>query len=127
MNNVNNTKELRNYEQRQYKPVWRVNTGNGVPSDFDGGSIVYMDGCLITSFGNSKDPEYFVLTGNDCNIAAYQTNRTKEAKYEKDACDECLGSGNEINWDDENCLPIDETTCQSCEGRATCYFNIERG
>ena len=67
---------------KNMKPVWRMNTGNGVPSDF-GGFVSYA-GRNISLEKHGKDrlrrSWYWDIIGDDCDIYAYQTNRTREAK-----------------------------------------------
>lgn len=99
------------------KPVWRKNTGNGVPSDF--GGITYIpDSCISIdgTHSNYLKSEHWIFKGY-LDIYAYQTTRTREAKTFKVDCEDCMGSGKEIDWADENCLPIEDTFCQTCEGK----------
>lgn len=65
------------------KPVWRLNTGKGVPSDL-GGQAMYFNGEISTidiedrlsSWLRTIESQY-----NSDDIYAYQTNRTKGSKH----------------------------------------------
>lgn len=72
------------------KPVWRLNTGRGVPSDRAGESaVLYARGVLSETGYNNYN---WSLVDEDCYpIVAYQTTRTRRAKYEKCHC--CNGEG----------------------------------
>ena len=96
------------------KPVWRVNTGNGVPSDL-GNLIVYGDGVIVP---NDRDysSNIFLWEPNDfkcCNIAIYQTTRTRKAKYEKVECGYCKGAGVLYHEEESN----DNLKCYCCNGK----------
>lgn len=70
-----------------------------------------------------QKPAYRCLT-NPTNFVG--TGRFTESKVFKVDCEDCMGSGNEIDWSDENCLPIEGTDCQSCEGKGY-YFEFMDG
>lgn len=61
------------------KPVWRLNKGEGVPSDL-GAYVVYVgDNGKLPTVKNESD--YLWLLGKHPNeIYAYQTTRTRKAK-----------------------------------------------
>lgn len=101
------------------KPVWRENILGVIPSEV-GGGVLYRDGFFVESFSFGRDKDLWAITGGNSNIVAYQTTRTREAKVLKVICEDCMGSGNEINWNDESCLPIGGTECQSCDGKGRC-------
>jgi hypothetical protein len=65
---------------KNMKPVWRLNTGKGVPSAF--GGKTYVPDSLL-SIRERSDYKYkdrlWVKTGV-YDIYAYQTTRTREAK-----------------------------------------------
>lgn len=70
------------------KPVWRMNTGNGVPSDYAGGKIFHSFSGLMKggqAFFYHSYLRDIDMDGRD--VIAYQTNRTKAAKYERVDCD----------------------------------------
>lgn len=64
---------------KQEKPVWRLNTGNGVPSDFFR-SVILCDGGVMDWCQSFSSKEFAIIKGS-LNIAAYETNRTRKAKY----------------------------------------------
>jgi hypothetical protein len=99
---------------KSMKPVWRMTGTN--PDKAYNDRIVYLP--------DIQPNAVFLSSGMD--IYAYQTPHTREAKTFKVICAYCMGSGNEIDWSDEDCLPIDGTTCQSCEGNGH-YFEIMDG
>lgn len=72
------------------KPVWRVNSGNGVPSDL-GKKVMFTDGVLSEPWDSDfTDNRQWKLTDNNpANYSAYQTTRTKAAKYKRVECREC--------------------------------------
>ena len=78
------------------KPVWRMNAGQVVPSD--------LGGKFITANGYIKDIRQdnmqlldrlgiFIIDGCALDIYAYQTNRVKAAKFEREHCWPCDGFG----------------------------------
>lgn len=80
------------------KPVWRMNTGK-VPVDL-GKELIFNDmtirgGDTSRAIPKSwrEDPIYWELSPykDDLCFYAYQTTRTKAAKYELVDCEECLG------------------------------------
>ncbi len=78
---------------QKMKPVWRMNTGNGVPSDFKS-RFLYMDGSLFFCDDVATMPDiYFSLEVDysESDVSAYETNRTKAAKYEREECYVCGG------------------------------------
>lgn len=116
MSNVNNTKELRNYEQRQHKPVWRVNTVDGVPSDF--GDVVLTDDGLVSSYSSSVSFIGFRRVEYGDYVEAYQTSRTKAAKYENVECKSCFGEGCQLGSDIESGGIVRcGATCPYCNGK----------
>jgi hypothetical protein len=81
------------------KPVWRINTGAGVPSDL-GDEVVLKSGKHRKTrdhnfgVGDLRDGRWD-KTGIGSDIYAYQTTRTKAAKYHRVQCDWCV-SGYEL-------------------------------
>lgn len=100
------------------KPVWRVNTGQGVPSDL-GDFSMYRDlNILGTSGLDRKIDRVWFTRGNDLDIIAYQTTRTRKAKYERVGCTECEGKGRETVYDIE--VHVEYRTrnkCPHCNGK----------
>lgn len=92
------------------KPVWRVNSGAGVPSDL-GDMIMFANGALSKPWFADfiADGQWF-LTGKPSDYAAYQTNRTRKAKYERVECGECDYTGVICNYSDE-------VECPYCYGK----------
>lgn len=96
------------------KPVWRMNKGRGVPSDFESPSkILTRKQYGVSVITNAQTPaetwawDSFYLRSPV--ISAYQTNRTKAAKFEQVECDSC----------DEGTWYISggyHTKCQQCNG-----------
>jgi hypothetical protein len=78
------------------KPVWRMNTGNGVPSDL-GDYFIFKSGDIREINKNNRarlsSLSMFVNAGCALDIVAYQTTRTREAKYERVRCKCCGGIG----------------------------------
>ena len=66
---------------KKLKPVWRMNTGNGVPSDLDE-MFCYLDKMIERNhhslFYGCDDT--FSINETESDIYAYQTTRVKEAK-----------------------------------------------
>lgn len=84
-----------NKREAKRKPVWKVNTGNGVPSDL-GGVVVDFSGAIYDSLSHDTltDKKYWNWYYSVRPvISAYQTTRTREAKYEKVECGYCKASG----------------------------------
>ena len=111
------------------KTVWRINTKHTIPNDLGDRLMIASGtvrntrkGCL--GFGDLKNHRWGIWNHNS-DIHAYQTNRTKPAKYFSSVCEECMGYGCEIDWYNESCPPIDGTTCYSCEGRKRHLSKIE--
>lgn len=93
------------------KPVWRMNTGRGVPSDL-GGRILYSNGLEVwTKSGHWYCPDSWGLFSG-VHIHAYQTTRTKAAKHERMECGVCDGDGFYLG---ENSRV--ERTCKTCNGK----------
>jgi hypothetical protein len=80
---------------KNMKPVWRLNTGNGVPSDLDMcGEVSIVSGKIRPvrnrkGFGDTEPSRWELMGSSD--IYAYRTTRTREAKYEMIDCDCCSG------------------------------------
>ena len=101
------------------KPVWRINTGNGVPSDFKSG-FLYMDGSLFFCNDVATMPEiYFSLEADysESDVSAYETNRTKAAKFERVECEYCKGCGFVQNHLCVLELLFEHKKCLKCQGR----------
>ena len=98
------------------KTVWRLNTGKGVPDDL--GSKFFMHEIInkTSELYEAFDELWSIESQGLYNIIAYQTNRTKPAKYFSLVCEECMGYGCDIDLSDEGWPPIDGTTCHSCGG-----------
>lgn len=68
------------------KPVWRMNTGNGVPSDL--GSFVLYEKATkadkVEGYHFNHDDKWLIK--NYMDIYAYKTTRTKPAKYRGVKC-----------------------------------------
>ena len=66
---------------KRMKPVWRLNTGKGVPSDYE--KEVYpkcvIECCGILALGRLDF--LWSLSRINLSVYAYETTRTKEAKY----------------------------------------------
>lgn len=65
------------------KPIWRMNTGNGVPSDYSFVNVLYQEGELYSDYDRIRQvtkPCDWVIEEGHYNIIAYQTTRTREAK-----------------------------------------------
>jgi hypothetical protein len=69
---------------KNIKPVWRMNTGNGVPSDLDiYGEVAIVSGKIRPvrnrkGFGDTEPSRWELMRSSD--IYAYQTTRTRQAK-----------------------------------------------
>lgn len=77
------------------KPVWRMNTGSGVPGDYSFLNLLFQEGELYSDWDRTRqmhEPEDWVIKDGHNNIIAYayQTKRTKPAKYEKVECGNCI-------------------------------------
>lgn len=99
------------------KPVWRMNTGRGVPSDL-GSDFIFGDG---EPKGRSPLAVSCVwdLKGDMMDIIAYQTTRTKAPKFERVECDCCLCTGNELGIEVESGGIIQYgTKCPHCNGKS---------
>lgn len=96
------------------KPVWRVNTGNGVPSDL-GGEVLYMDGLVLvaTECTRTEAAMWAIFEGSNASLAAYETTRTREAKYEKVECGYCEGDGVLYHEEESN----NNLKCYCCNGK----------
>lgn len=68
----------------EQKPVWRMNTGRDIPIDL-GGKIIYGDGeVLQADLIDIGLIEIWLLDDIvNLNVIAYETTRTKPAKYRK--------------------------------------------
>ena len=95
------------------KEVWRVNNNNGVPSDL-GGFVFYLDGWKGWPLESAiKFDDCWRVDGKASReIYAYQTNRTREAKYELVDCDKCYGTGDYKSSDGRKSY-----RCPSCNGK----------
>jgi len=66
---------------KNMKPVWRMNAGRGVPDDvLKRPKVLFFNGALSSGATVASDWNWLFLKGR-MSIYAYQTNRTKEAKY----------------------------------------------
>jgi DnaJ-class molecular chaperone len=92
------------------KPVWRMNTGNGIPSDL--GCEVFISEFGVRQFTDLKDECYWVKKDKDINIDFYQTNQSKATKFERVECGECKGMGASFR-----AIRQDLTECRDCHGR----------
>lgn len=80
------------------KPVWRMNRGEGVPSDL-GGSSMYFDGEVLDVYPFDRDNSMIwdIIDRDSNEMCAYQTTRTRAAKFERVKCDDCHGYGEVIH------------------------------
>lgn len=62
------------------KPVWKLNSGDGVPNDL-GEEVFISDFVGIRGSGDLKNWDGYWSIQDDMNIDFYQTNRTKPSKY----------------------------------------------
>ena len=72
------------------KPVWRMNAGNGVPSDL-GRQVLSIEGVIYCPAEQNRLKNKSIWEHDQVNkvkpfVYAYQTNRTKAAKYERKDC-----------------------------------------
>lgn len=70
------------------KPVWRMNTGRGVPSDLQS-YLIDKSGIKYFAYGEFRDDDnLWTLETEFCgsDVAAYKTTRTKAAKYGRMEC-----------------------------------------
>ena len=78
---------------RKNKPVWRLNTGDGVPSDLKFKIISKTLRFGHASEAHKSNDDFWILNGEDeLTVYAYETNRTREAKYEQVECKECINN-----------------------------------
>jgi len=81
------------------KPVWRINTGNGVPSDAASNpKVLFLCGWLSRGITPAEDWDW-LGSGSATSIKAYETNRTKPAKYDRVVCGACCGLGDVIFYE----------------------------
>lgn len=95
------------------KPVWRMNTGDVVPSDL-GDKILFTDLTVRSGIPKSwMEFFYWELSPyeTDLRFYAYETNRTKAAKYERVECCECKGMGASFRT-----IRQELTECRNCDG-----------
>lgn len=85
------------------KPVWRMNTGNGVPSDTKIHPVILFRDGKVTYSVSVAGKWVWTLRGKSDDIAAYQTNRTKAANFERVMCESCTGTGSNIFCDCNKC------------------------
>lgn len=101
------------------KEIWYVWDGKGVaPNSRDVMGSLLRNGIYVAA-GNALVWEWDCLV-SDYDVVAYTIGEKRELVV----CDECMGSGREIDWGDSNCPPIEETECYSCQGRGY-YWEIE--
>lgn len=102
---------------QKLKPVWRMNTGNRVPVSFQDCSEVILTKdknsvCRLSNMVKRTDPQgnAYLEVGQYWSekAYAYQTTRTKAAKYERVMCKSCVGTGSNIFCD-----------CSKCNGTGT--------
>lgn len=76
------------------KTVWRVNKGGGVPIDFKAGVFMF-DGVKRFSKIYAIDDVLWTIESEPSSycIYAYETNRTREAKYTRVECEYCESKG----------------------------------
>lgn len=100
------------------KPVWRMNTGCGVPSDVTRRPKVLFSGGILGGFASASHLEWSNPDIINNIVVAYQTNRTKAAKYELVDCEECLG-GYEGSFDPSGAMGYMQSTnkCKNCNGK----------
>lgn len=100
------------------KPVWRMNSGAGVPSDL-GGFVLYEGAAKsekVQGYHFNHNDKWLIK--NYMDIAAYQTTRTKAARYERVECAYCCGTGHD-GWLDTAVDKFIEyiDICQHCNGK----------
>lgn len=106
---------------RMNKPVWRMNSGLGVPSDSHTSLEVLFDNGAIRHMRMSPELYHWGLDMPECYIAAYKTNRTRKAKYESIPCPFCVGlsalilrvNGDHVNY------------CPHCNGKGYRLDRVE--
>lgn len=105
------------------KPVWRMNTGNEVPSDL--GDKIMHEGLEveIETTERLKHPLVWMKYGDGNNVIAYQTNRTKEAKYKRVECEGCDGLGFATDFNGGEVTIYEDETCPDCNGKG---YQLER-
>ncbi len=81
------------------KPVWRMNTGNGVPSDLGDEALFTDISTCKTEVSMIEGYISYIRRHNEvwdiyeiAPITAYQTTRTKKTKYEQVECFKCNDS-----------------------------------
>lgn len=101
------------------KPVWRMNTEEKVPSDL-GDYVAHFGGLVCNGSVTILATESYIRKYNFhwqnddiMPVIAYQTNRTKKAKYQKVRCDLCLGRGKHF---DPNPERGNDLICPTCQG-----------
>lgn len=102
------------------KQVWRVNAGQGVPSDL-GDGLLFGDGqlgALTGDFENNRNLWIFAaaVSHENLDITAYQTNRTRKAKYERVECMHCDGHRDIVGV----------SKCARCNGKGWRLVKIRR-
>lgn len=97
------------------KPVWRMNTGRGVPSDFGGFVMYENDGEAVKKqhLSTPSKTDHFSILRDGRDITHYQTNRTKAAMYERKDCLVCDGKG----WFKSYATDYKRGTCHCCNGK----------
>lgn len=100
------------------KPVWRMNTEEKVPSDLGSRILVsgesFSEGSSLHHVKNHIRRDSEVWNKSDIiPIIAYQTNRTKKAKYQKVDCRSCKGEGKKV-VNHLTCPAL--TVCARCKG-----------
>lgn len=73
------------------KPVWRMNSGNPPPKDDS--LYPYKIACANGGISKASMCVDWSLQDQPDDVVAYQTNRTRKAKYERVECDVCRGLG----------------------------------
>jgi hypothetical protein len=102
------------------KPVWRMNTGSGVPKDYNGLAYTPKGSKKMDDFPNnwSRD-RLWTLNGHREDIYAYQTNRNRQSKFHRVQCDWCV-NGYELTGI-STC-----DVCRKCEGHGFYWERIKK-
>ncbi len=90
------------------KPVWRVSIGNPPPKDDS--LYPYKIACANGNISKASMCVDWSLQDQPDDVVAYQTTRTKPAKYERIDCGECDGTE---SWNQV----IGGTNCTNCNGK----------
>lgn len=96
------------------KQVWRMNSGAGVPSDAKRFGEVVFYGGEHDKLDSEPEEYYWHIDECEPDIIAYETNRTREAKYERVECDVCFGRG---DLELHSVLNTSADVCRKCNGK----------